>query len=62
MDIEDEGTYTIRPGKIVAENIDFEDFDSESSPAYRSVGIFSLLVIAFFWASGGIYGNEVRRA
>ncbi len=33
----------------------------EADDGYRTVGVFSLLVIAFFWASGGIYGNEVRK-
>jgi hypothetical protein len=32
--------------------------DGALQPQYRNVGLFSLLVISFFWASGGIYGNE----
>lgn len=56
---DDEGAeYTIHAGKIVAEDVDLEGLHSEATPQYRNVGIFSLLVIAFFWASGGIYGNE----
>eukprot|EP00048_Salpingoeca_helianthica_P000768 m.43866 g.43866 ORF g.43866 m.43866 type:complete len:541 (+) comp10840_c0_seq2:235-1857(+) len=35
-----------------------KDEDSAAQPQYRNVGLFSLLVISFFWASGGIYGNE----
>jgi hypothetical protein len=38
---------------------DGADEAPDGSESYRNVGIFSLLVVAFFWASGGIYGNEV---
>lgn len=53
---DEDGGYAIHTGKRL-EDSDFADLSVE--PSYRSVGVFSLLVIAFFWASGGIYGNEV---
>ena len=28
----------------------------------KGLGFFSLLVVAFFWVSGGIYGNEALLA
>lgn len=31
---------------------------ASSSDAAGSVGVWSLAVIAFFWVSGGVYGNE----
>lgn len=51
--------YAIHASKRLGADVAAQEIHSEATPAYRNVGVFSLLIIAFFWASGGIYGNEV---
>eukprot|EP00047_Mylnosiga_fluctuans_P008401 m.7106 g.7106 ORF g.7106 m.7106 type:complete len:548 (+) comp2165_c0_seq2:144-1787(+) len=56
---DDDGEYGIRANESFAKETDDDTgILTEEGQSYRNVGVFSLLIIAFFWASGGIYGNE----
>ena len=41
-----------------ARTSDLPEDDRTSDTGSKSIGICSLVVIGFFWVSGGIYGNE----